>query len=69
MYLIAYDMGLPSQVSERSVLTVNVRRNNFPPEILNLPVTESIRQDITAGRPILTVQARDNDTVVRGRYS
>ncbi|KAL5018742.1 hypothetical protein ScPMuIL_004464 [Solemya velum] len=63
VFLIAYDMGLPSQVSERSILTVNVRRNNFPPEILNLPVTESIRQDITAGRPILTVQARDNDTV------
>lgn len=64
VYLIAYDKGSPSEESARSILTVNVRRNNFPPEILNLPAVETIRQDLQPGQGIRRITARDNDTVV-----
>jgi hypothetical protein len=51
--------GLQSQVTS---LTVNVNRNRFTPEFLNLPRTLNQRSDVSTTATIFTCQSRDNDT-------
>ena len=62
---IATDGGTPSKSSPPAVLTVNVNRNRFPPEILNLANSTGINEDQALNVEIFNVNARDNDTVVR----
>ncbi|PVD37419.1 hypothetical protein C0Q70_00009 [Pomacea canaliculata] len=55
------DGGLQSQPG---TLTVIVQRNNFTPEILNLPNNITIHQNLSNTQEITRCTARDNDTVV-----
>lgn len=65
----AYDLGEP-RLSTRGLVTVNVDRNRFPPEILNLYHETDIAEDRQVTQvqnpssSVYDVIARDNDTVV-----
>lgn len=63
----AYDLGEPTSNRITGQITVTIRRNNFPPEILNLYHEMNISENRAVNantNPVFTVQARDNDTVV-----
>ena len=51
--------------SAPGTLTVNVLRNDFTPEILNMPDSISVRSDISTTQVLFTCSSRDNDTQVR----
>lgn len=64
----AYDLGEPTSRRITGQITVTVRRNNFPPEILNLYYEMDINENravATNTNPLYTVLARDNDTMVK----
>ena len=50
--------------SAPGTLTVNVIRNDFTPEILNMPDSISVRSDISLTQMLFTCVSRDNDTQV-----
>ncbi|KAL3875972.1 hypothetical protein ACJMK2_033866 [Sinanodonta woodiana] len=60
--IYAYDGGKPSQKSNNIPLTINIIRNQFPPEILNLPSQVNITNSFVENDLVFTVQYRDNDT-------
>lgn len=62
---MATDGGNPARISPEATLTVNVNRNQFPPEILNLPAEKEIQENQLVNEEIYRVNGRDNDTVVR----
>jgi hypothetical protein len=61
---VATDGGVPARSSPVATLTVNVIRNRFPPEILNLPFAVNISENQPANQEIYRVSGRDNDTDV-----
>ena len=56
-------------ISTPGTLTVNVDRNNFTPEILNMPSSTTVRSDISTTQVLFSCSSRDNDTVVSLCYS
>lgn len=62
---VATDGGNPARTSPEATLTVNVNRNQFPPEILNLPAEKEIQENQLVNEEIYRVNGRDNDTFVR----
>ena len=64
--LLARDQGEPnSQVSVPALLRLTVDRNDFTPELLNLPNTIVVEENAVVNGPIgFTIQKRDNDTRV-----
>lgn len=64
MNFVATDGGIPAESSPVATLTVNVIRNQFPPEILNLPSTVNISENQPVNQQIYQVSGRDNDTSV-----
>ena len=60
--VLAVDDG--GLTSTPGTLTVNVIRNNFTPEVLNMPASQTIRSDWNPNQPIFTCTSRDNDTEV-----
>ncbi|XP_078316513.1 protocadherin Fat 4-like isoform X2 [Crassostrea virginica] len=60
---IATDGGIPLKTSPEATLTVNVNRNQFPPEILNLPSVKNITENQAVNVEVFRVTGRDNDTV------
>lgn len=64
MRFIATDGGIPLKTSPEATLTVNVNRNQFPPEILNLPSVKNITENQAVNVEVFRVTGRDNDTVV-----
>ncbi|XP_062579030.1 protocadherin Fat 3-like [Saccostrea cucullata] len=59
---VATDGGVPARTSPEATLTVNVIRNQFPPEITNLPTTVNISENQLVNQEIFRVTGRDNDT-------
>ncbi|XP_065921690.1 protocadherin Fat 4 isoform X2 [Magallana gigas] len=59
---VATDGGNPARTSPEATLTVNVNRNQFPPEILNLPAEKEIQENQLVNEEIYRVNGRDNDT-------
>ena len=60
-------MGEPQSRSVSGTFRLTVLRNQFPPEILNLPETINVSESTqvsTADAFLYEVQARDNDTTV-----
>ena len=68
MRFIATDGGIPLKTSPEATLTVNVNRNQFPPEILNLPSVKNITENQAVNVEVFRVTGRDNDTVVSLYY-
>lgn len=66
---VATDGGNPARTSPEATLTVNVNRNQFPPEILNFPAEKEIQENQLVNEEIYKVNGRDNDTVVRVSFS
>lgn len=64
MRFVASDNGNPRLTSTPATLTVNVLRNNFPPEFLQEPYNENILRNAATNTLVSRVIARDNDTVV-----
>ena len=58
----AYDGGIPSNRSIGGQVRVNVNRNTYAPEILNLDAEFTINEDDPINVRIFQVEARDNDT-------
>ncbi|KAJ8319081.1 hypothetical protein KUTeg_004172 [Tegillarca granosa] len=58
------DMGTPTLRSANIPLTITVLRNQFPPELINLPASTTLSASAIRGSTVFTVQSRDNDTVI-----
>ncbi|XP_062582056.1 cadherin EGF LAG seven-pass G-type receptor 1-like, partial [Saccostrea cucullata] len=65
---VATDGGVPAKTSPEAILTVNVIRNQFPPEITNLPSTVNISENQLVNQEIFRVTGRDNDTSAPFNY-
>lgn len=64
----AYDLGQPNSNRIFGQITVNIHRNNFAPEILNLYHEMDILENRAVSsntNPVYTVLGRDNDTRVQ----
>jgi len=63
----AYDLGEPTSMAITGTVTITVRRNMFPPEILNLYHEMDVLENRAVSNldALYTVNARDNDTRVK----
>ena len=62
--VFARDNGTPQLTSNTVTVTINIRRNQFPPVFQNEPYTRAITSSSLAGTSIVTVTATDADTFV-----
>ncbi|XP_071105610.1 protocadherin Fat 4-like isoform X2 [Haliotis cracherodii] len=63
MQVVARDHGSPSLDSTPASVTINVRRNDFPPVFNNEPYTTDLREDASVNDTVFTVNAVDRDLV------
>ena len=62
----ARDNGSPQLESASIPVTINVRRNQFPPVFQNEPYSRAITSSVGTGTSILSVTATDADNFVSG---
>ncbi|XP_060080745.1 protocadherin Fat 4-like, partial [Ylistrum balloti] len=61
--MLAYDKGTPTRSSSvEGTLVVNVVRNKYTPEFIDLPNVISVNQNVTTSTVVYTIGSRDNDT-------
>ncbi|XP_041363172.1 uncharacterized protein LOC121378881 isoform X2 [Gigantopelta aegis] len=61
--LVAQDQAEPFRKSDEAQVTVNIQRNTFPPEFQNKSYSIHIDSTFPRYSSIITVTAKDNDTV------
>lgn len=63
MTVTARDRGTPVKSTTIQV-TIDVDRNLFTPEFINLPFKTSVNEDLQVGLNVFDVKAEDKDTEV-----